>query len=138
MAVDEKKKDVIQADEKNRPSIGDYFGRPSTNNNHTNLATALITITDDKKDWLVSSIFNEKELAVAKRLLARKAAKNGRVDYEEMVFQTGQLNRALNGRGLEQYIGVATGEQRQMQALQNWFNRIDATAPAQQPQGPSK
>jgi len=138
MTEEDKKIDTKKADEKNRPSIGDYFGRPSTNNAPNNLAQALITITNDKNDWLVQSIFNEKELAVAKRLLARKAAKYGRVDYEEMVFQTGQLNRALDGRGLEQYIGVATGEQRQMQALQNWFNRIDATAPIQQPQGPTK
>ena len=63
------------------------------------------------------------------RFLEKQMARHGRVNLEQLIFQAGQLNRARDGLSTNQYIQVATGEQRRLALLgQSWFNRMDQSA----------
>ena len=121
--------ELKKADEKHRPSAGDYIGRPMGNGGGNNLAPPLLQVTRDRQNWIPQSYFSDAEIGMAKRFLGKQMARHGRVNLEQLILQAGQLNRARDGLSTNQYIQVATGEQRRLALLgQSWFNRMDQSA----------
>jgi hypothetical protein len=116
-----------------RPSVADPWGRPPVSGGGS-LAGPLLQVTRDQQNWLATGILTEREIAWAKRMLARQMTRHGRLDMERLVFQAGHLARSKNGYSIELYAEVAKGEMRLRGAIDNFYNRFQGVSNAQLPQ----
>jgi hypothetical protein len=111
-----------------RPSIGDIMGRPSGNAGN-NLASAALQVTRDQQNWLATGILTPREIAQAKRMMAKEMTRHGRLDMERLVFQAGHLARSRNGYSLEMYAKIAGAEMRMKGGFDGFYNRNNPGPP---------